>query len=213
VHHDTVSVPSRSRSVPLLLAVAMAFGASACGTGDEERAIEIDLTTPRTPSQLVPDTRTPDLATVDGPAEFTVLLPDRTITGRFRSVNVYGDTLADSTVADDDPARAISTLDLRYEFTSDPDEVLSRISAITDTYDMAPADRAELDGFAEQFRAAVGARDGEIVVDDFEQSTGSSIYQFGVEQTATDGVSLQVRIMDDGVAAMTLFVAFDNGVG
>lgn len=212
VHHDPVLAPSRSRSLPLLLAAAALFGAAGCGT-DDEGAIEIDLTSPRTPRQLVPDTRTPDLATIDGPADFTVRLPGRTITGRFRSVNVYADVLADDTVADDDPSRAVSTLDLRYEFTSDPDEVLDRIDQIIGSYDMSAADRSALAAFVEQFRSSVAARDGAIVVDDFQQSAGSSIYQFGVEQAADDSVSLQVRIMEDGVAAMTLFVAFDNRVG
>lgn len=180
------------------------------GEGGAAEVITIDLSAPRTPRQLDPSGKNLDMATIDGPADFTVRLPARTISGRFRAVNVYGPLTVDESVPADHPARAVSTLDLRYEFTDDAGEVLSRLERITTEFDMTPADRAALDAFADEFRAATDAREGEIVDDDFVD--GTEIREFRVVGTGVDGVSLQVRFMGGADVAMTLFVGFDNGV-
>ena len=203
----------RSGSLRRLGAVALLAGlvaAGGCGTGTP-KAVEIDLTEPITPRQLDPSSKNLDMATFDGPADFTVLLPDRTITGRFRSVNVYGPAAVGPDVAADDPSRAVTTFDLRYEFTDDADEVVARLEQLRADYDLASGDAAALDAFIEQFRSTTAATDGRIEYDDFVSSDDSTIREFELTRTDRDGVGLQVRFMGGSDVAMTITVGFDNG--
>jgi hypothetical protein len=196
-----------SCAIGVLVAVAAIAG---CGPRDRG-AIEIDLTSPKTPTQIDPETRTSDLATIDGPAEFTVRIPQRTYVGRYRAVNVYSPVLDDVTPAND-PSRAVRTLDLRYEFTDDADELVARLDELLATEGMADEDRAELPAWRDEFRSKTAERGGEIVQDDLPTRTGSNIRDFTIEDAVDYGSSLQFRIGHDGTVAMTLFIGFDNGI-
>jgi hypothetical protein len=193
------------------VALVTALLVSACGDSDRG-AIEIDLTSPKTPTQIVPGTSTADLATVEGPADFTVLLPQRTLSGRYRSVNVYSPIVADDSVPDDDPSRSVNTLDLRYDFTDDADQVIARLDSLIATAAMADVDRGAIEAWRDEFRTTTAASNGDIVPADFTTASGSNILRFPIESSDGFGTSLQVRIFDDGMVAMTLFVGFDNGI-
>lgn len=203
----------RSRHL-IITAAAVSLGALVAGCGTDPDPVSIDLREPTSVADLDPDARTFDLKSYDGPADFTVQLPDRTISGRFWNVVVYAPILVDGRpVPADEPPPAIDQVELSYENTDDPDVVLERIDDAIATYPDTGAERDELLAFRDTFRAAVDARGGVIDPEDFVREDLTSIYTFGLQQTEDDALALQVRVKVDGAVDMALLVQIDNGIG
>jgi hypothetical protein len=198
----------------IITAAAVSLGALVAGCGTDPGPVSIDLREPTSVADLDPDARTFDLKSYDGPADFTVQLPERTVSGRFWNVVVYAPILVDGRpVPADEPPPAIDQVELSYENTDDPDVVLERIDDAIATYPDAGAERDELLAFRDTFRAAVDARGGVIDPEDFVREDLTSIYTFGLQQTEDDALALQVRVRVDGAVDMALLVQLDDGAG
>ncbi len=212
MHDDTMirlsSSPTWKRRIVVLGAVVAAAGCG--GAGRATGPTTIDLREPTTVLEFDPEAGNTTLATVEGLADYTVELPNRTVTGRFRSVVMFAPILAEP-LPDDDPARAINEVQLKYEFTDDPDTVLAQFDELIATYRDNGPERATLLAFRDSFRASVEANGGTIVYDDILGDRNSGIFAFRLEQTEHDLVTLQFRVWSDGEVAMNVLVSTDGG--
>lgn len=176
---------------------------------DDDKVVEWDLRRPTTPRELGDGAG--DLITAEGPADYVVELPSRTITGRYSSATAYAPAgnATSGDLPDDDPAFAIDEIDFSFGFTDDPDQIIANFDRIETEFDIE--DRTAIDAFVEEFRTLTERRDGVIDIDDFAQDGGGHITELGVEGDDQSKVIVRFRAMGDGVATMTLNVRWDNG--
>jgi hypothetical protein len=198
----------RARAVVALVAlVALMAG----GCMDDDKVVEWDLRRPTTPRELGDGAR--DLITADGPADFVIQLPTRSITGRYSSATAYAPAgnATSSDLPDDDPAFAIDEIDFSFGFTDDPDQIIANFERIQTDFDVEGENRTAIDAFVAEFGTLTRRSDGVIDIDDFAQEGGGHITELGVAGDDRSKVIVRFRAMGDGVATMTLNVRWDNG--
>jgi hypothetical protein len=215
MRHDVPMIRSRTRSsrrLTALLAAAMVVP-MACGFGRESGPVDIDLREPTTVSDIDPDARTFTLTGIDGPAEFTVRFPRRTVVGDYRGVTLIADENVDPAVPADDPARAIRHVELARPTTDDPELVVQRIREAVAEFDADGEELAEIDAFIADFEANVAANDGSIVTDSFVPPGESAIFVLGLTTTEYEMASLRVRFFTDDVVLIVTQIRFDPEAG
>ncbi len=191
-----------------LLAVTMTVGTvTACGTLRSGPTVW-DLRTPTYPSDIDPERHS--AIEHRGASSYTVILPHRSIEGRFALVR------ATSPVAVElDPYRSIpthiDTVSLAFDAADQPDDVLSNLETVRDLFDVDGVDLTEMEAFVDDFRSTVTANGGEIDDEDFVPgSSGFRTITLGVVGDEAMKVVLLIGVGDDEFS-MTIVVRFDNG--
>ncbi len=185
----------------------------ACGCGRESGPVAVDLREPTTVSEIDPDSRTYTLTGIEGPAEFTVRLPRRTVVGDYRGVALIADENVDPDVPADDPSRAIRYVELARPTTDDPVLVVQRIREAIVEFDADGEELAAIDAFIADFEANVAANDGTIVTDSFVLPGESAIFVLGLTTTEHEMISLRVRFFHDDVVLIVTPIRFDPEAG
>jgi hypothetical protein len=209
--HDVDMNRSRTRSprrLAALLAGAM-FIPMACGFGRASGPVDIDLRQPTTVIDIEPDARTYTLTGIEGPAEFTVRFPQRTVVGDYERALFVADVNVDPDVPADDPSRAIFLVSLDRPITDDPALVVQHLNEAIVEYGAEGDELAEIEAFIAEFEASVAANDGKIVTRSLFPPGESAITVLGLVTTEYDMVSLRVRFFTDDVVLIVTEIRFD----
>ncbi len=215
MRHDVAMIRSRTRSprrLAALLATAM-FIPMACGAERASGPVEIDLREPTTVSEIDLEPGTLTLTEIEGPAEFTVRFPRRTVVGDYQRALFVADVNVDPDIPADDPSRAVFLVSLDRPTTDDAAVVVQRIREAAAEFGADGDELAELDAFIADFEANVAANDGEIVTDSFVPPGESAIFSLGLVVTEYDAVSLRVRFFHDDVVLIVTEIRFDPEAG
>lgn len=185
----------------------------ACGFGRESGPVDIDLREPTTVSEIDPEPGTLTLTEIEGPAEFTVRFPRRTVSGDYQRALFVADVNVDPDVPPDDPSRAIHLVSLDRPTTDDPAVVVQRLREAIVEFGAEGDELAEIEAFIADFEASVAANDGKIVTRSLFPPGESAITVLGLTTTEHDMVSLRVRFFHDDVVLIVTVVSFDPASG
>jgi hypothetical protein len=215
MRHDVAMNRSSTRSprrLAALLAGAM-FIPMACGVERASGPVDIDLRQPTTVSQLDPEPGTLTLTGIEGPTEFTVRFPRRTVVGDYQNALFMADVNVDADVPADDPSRAIRFVELKRPTTDDPALVVQHIREAVVEFGADGEELAEIEAFIAEFEASVEANDGRIVTRSLVPPGESAIFVLGLTTTEHEMVSLRIRFFTDDVVLIVTEIRFDPESG
>jgi hypothetical protein len=156
-----------------------------------------DLRAPTRPSELRPG-RTSTVVSDSGAPSYTLLFPERSITGEFRQVTA-------STPVAAGPDGYIDTVTVDFHFTDRPEQVIANFATVGELFDVAGREREALDAYVDAFTAQVAVGGGRIDVDTLEPgTTGQRTSALGVVRDDHMTVVLLIGTLDVATISMKL---------